>query len=429
MNKITICTIVSLNYFANALTLGESIKKYNSDIDFNILIVDKDVNINKLCSDINVYTVYKLKDIGISDMEKLAFKYNVTEFNTAVKPFFMEYLYKEKGYDSVIYLDPDMMLFNKIENLTKYLNDYSIILTPHICEDRYEEGSMIELDFLKTGIYNLGFIATKRDDITFKMLKWWKQRLYNQCYIESTWGLAWDQKWSNFMPALFEGVYILRDLGYNMAHWNIHERYISKINGEYYVNNKYKLVIYHFSQYKINEPEYIYNPSSHFVDNVRKIIKLSDRPDLKEIYNIYYDSMIKNNYNNYSKIKYGFNYFDNGVEILKIHRRLYGGLEEKFLFFKDPFNTSENNSFYNWLTKEKYIESNSISSSKAYGEEKKSNELNTNTKQIKFVLKCFKIIRKVIGVNRYCNLLRKIQWTSNISDHYILYLLTQENEK
>lgn len=421
MNKISICTIVSLNYFSNALTLCDSIRKYHDNIDFNILVVDKDME--EICKSNESYTVYNVENIGIDNVEKLAFKYNVIEFNTAVKPFFMEYLYINKGYDSVMYIDPDMMLFNKIDELTNLLKDYSMILTPHICEDRYEEGTMSELDFLKCGIYNLGFFATKRDDNTFKMLKWWKERLYDQCYMENNWGLAWDQKWMNFLPALFEGVFILKDVGYNMAHWNMHERYISKVNDEFVVNKKYKLVIFHFSQYRISEPDLICNLPNVMVNN-SITAKLADRPDLKELYNIYYDAMVNNKYKEFSKIKYGFNYFDNGVEILKINRRLYGGLEDKFSFFKDPFNTSESNSFYQWSIKQGYASSNNINTTK---NNTKANKLSTSNKQIKLVLRIFKIMRRLLGINRYCNLLRKVEWAANISDHYRLYLLTDSN--
>lgn len=426
MNKISICTIVSLNYFSNALTLCESVHKYHDNIDFNILIVDK--SINEVCECNERYIVYDVQNIGIKNVDKLAFKYNVTEFNTAVKPFFMEYLYEKKGYNSVIYIDPDMMLFNKIDGLLNLLKENSMILTPHICENRYKEGTMSEVDFLKSGIYNLGFIATKRDDNTFKMLKWWKERLYDQCYKEDSWGLAWDQKWMNFLPALFDGVFILRDLGYNMAHWNMHERYISKVNGEFVINNKYKLVIYHFSQYRINEPNYIYKPPN-FMVNDSVIVKLTDRPDLKELYNIYYNTMVKNNYDKFSKLKYGFNYFDNGIEILKINRRLYGGLEDKLLFYNDPFNTSECNSFYRWSIKHRYISLNNIKNIKKDLEIKKVNKLSTSKRQIKLVLRLFEIMRRVLGVNKYCNLLRKVEWAANISDHYILYLLNRNTSE
>lgn len=422
MNKISICTIVSLNYFANALTLFDSVKKFHNDIDCNLLIVDKDINLKELK---NTYKIYTLKDIKINKVEDLAFKYNVTEFNTAVKPFFMEYLYKNNNYESVIYLDPDMMLFNKMDLLLNLLDRYSMVLTPHICEDRYKEGTLDEKSFLQTGVFNLGFIATKNDENTLNMLKWWKNRLYNECYLDGASGLAWDQKWMNFLPALFEGVYVLRNFGYNMAHWNMHERHLSKVNNEYIINNKYKLVIYHFSQYKISNPEFIMMEPNYIVNNP-KDVKLSERPDLNEIYKYYYEMIIKNDYEKYSKIKYGFNTFNNGVEILKVHRRLYGGFIGKVNFYKDPFSTEESNCFYKWLLKEGYIYRGKKEKNKKNA---RKNGLKTSFKEINMLLNGFKLLRKLVGVKKYESLLRKIQWASDTSVHGSLYLISKSKEK
>lgn len=416
MKRITICTIVSSNYLANAVTLCDSVKKYHPEIDFNILIVDKCEN--GILKSNDRYYIHYVQNIGIPEIEELAFKYDVIGFNTAVKPFFIEYLYLKKGYDSVIYLDPDMMLFNRLDLLIDLLADYSIILTPHICENRYKEGTTKENDFLHSGIYNLGFIATKNDSNTFKMLDWWKERLKDQCFMDITKGLAWDQKWMDFAPALFDGVYILRDLGYNMAHWNMHERFISKNENEYIINEKYKLAIYHFSQYRISETDIIYKPKYGIINNT-KAIKMSERPDLKEIYDIYRSNVISNGYKKFSVIPYGFNHFDNGTQILKIHRMLYNGLKVKFKFYKNPFNTTEPDSFYKWLIREKYIK-------KAGVRPVPSKELKIDKKQIELVINILKIGRTILGVESYCNLLKKMNWASNISNHDVLYLLTHD---
>lgn len=413
--KTSICTIVSNNYLGQAITLFKSFNKYNKNIDFNILIVDKNNTEHIELFRDNSLNYYNVNELEINQIDSMAFKYNVTEFNTSVKPFFIEFLYENKNYDKVIYLDPDMMVFNSIDKLIDLLDHNSIILTPHICSDRYDKGTLKDTDFLRNGIYNLGFIATKNDNNTKKMLEWWKLRLRKEAYADVVKGLAWDQKWMDFVPSLFNNVYILKDPGYNMAHWNMHERKIIKIEDIYKVNKDFNLVIFHFSQFKFNNPQYILNEKDFFVNSAKKI-RVDEREDLKELYENYYEEVMGNGYNIFSNCKYSYNYYDNGEEILKIHRMMYEEISILLDIKSNPFSTIDENSYYKWLLKEKYIEN----------KKKKMNSvkkpvLNTSNKQVKIVNRALKLCRVILGCEKYCNLLKKINWISSLSNQAIIY--------
>lgn len=78
-------------------------------------------------------------------------------------------------------------------------------------------------------------------------------RLYG--YQDTQHGFFVDQLWCNLAPLFFEKVYILKDYGYNMAPWNLHERRIKEINGEEYIlSNGEPLVFYHFSSFDYFRP-------------------------------------------------------------------------------------------------------------------------------------------------------------------------------
>jgi hypothetical protein len=54
-----------------------------------------------------------------------------------------------------------------------------------------------------------------------------------------------DQKWLDWAPALFETV-VWRDEGVNVAYWNVHERDVHQVNGEYLAGTA-PLRLFHFS--------------------------------------------------------------------------------------------------------------------------------------------------------------------------------------
>ena len=89
-------TIVAKNYIGLAQILEKSFLLYNQDVDFKIFVADElfDVSENSLPN--NVYEAKKiLKNVPEEQWYEMAFKYNLTEFCTSIKPFIFSYLKKE----------------------------------------------------------------------------------------------------------------------------------------------------------------------------------------------------------------------------------------------------------------------------------------------------------------------------------------------
>ena len=230
------------------------------------------------------------------------------------------------------------MLFRS-EEIQNLLDVHNIVLTPHI-SGTIEEGISPATDFLRNGIYNLGFIAVKNADVVKIFLKWWHKKLMNYCFCDSRKSLAWDQKWVDFVPALFDGVYVLRSPNYNVAFWNIQGRYISEKNSTYYVNNDYPLVFVHYSHFNINSPNYLF----YINDGLNLLIE--DRRDLSKITSEYVSALRSNTNESYAKKKYRYNYYDNGEIVKEAHRKLYNHLDTETEEYNEPFNTKKTNSFY-----------------------------------------------------------------------------------
>lgn len=273
MKKIAF-TICSINYLAQAKTLGDSLLKYNPDYKFYIGLVDKidesNVAFNKL-PNYDIVEVEKLKIDGFDDMFD---RYNITELNTAVKPFFLQYFYDiNQDALSVTYFDPDIEIFKSLEDLDKSLLDYSLVLTPHTLSPYPDGLNPKERDLLNTGIFNLGFIATSKTAETKEFLKWWQQKLRFECYIDLQNGMFVDQLWVNFAPIYWKYVLIDRHLGYNMAYWNLHERLLSGEKSNYLVNLSEPLVFFHYSGYNPAKPDDISKYQNRFSFETRKDIK------------------------------------------------------------------------------------------------------------------------------------------------------------
>jgi hypothetical protein len=99
-----------------------------------------------------------------------------------------------------------------------------ILLTPHILSPIRDDKKPMERDFLRSGVFNLGFVGVSNRPPAREFLDWWEARCLKEGFNELRAGLFVDQKWVNFAPCFFSGVEIIRDPGCNVAYWNLHER-------------------------------------------------------------------------------------------------------------------------------------------------------------------------------------------------------------
>ena len=295
-------TLCSNNYLAQAKTLGDSVVKFNPDIHFVIGLVDK------LSPDIDYgffkpYELLPCFDLSVRQFDSMIERYNIVEFNTAVKPFYIDHFFKKHGDDCVIYyIDPDIELFHSLSDLEGiFTNGYDFILTPHLVTPSLRISDFEKL-ILNVGIYNLGFLGVRKCANSQLFIDWWKTRLEENCKIDFCNGLFVDQMWVNYLPALFPDVFILREPGYNVGYWNFNERLLEERNGDLFVNGKSKLVFFHFSTYNPLVPTQISKWLSY---------SFEERNDLQAIYESYGKKLLTNRYADFSKIKHSLKFKDN----------------------------------------------------------------------------------------------------------------------
>src|SRR3954463_4151855 len=125
----TICTIIAKNYLAQARCLAESFYAQHPDGHMFVLLIDQPDDCFEPRDE--PFTVVLISELAIPRFVQMAFRYTVLELSTAVKPFFIEYLFDHADLDHLIYLDPDIYCYRPLTPLLNALQTHMLVLTPH----------------------------------------------------------------------------------------------------------------------------------------------------------------------------------------------------------------------------------------------------------------------------------------------------------
>lgn len=292
-----IFTICSKNFLAHARTLWRSLQKFYPHRPFYVVLCDRvDGYFNP---DDEPFDFIYLEDIGLPDLEGMSQRYNITEFNTSIKPFAFSYIFSKFDFSSVVYLDPDIYVVSPLIEVDELLNsNVQAILTPHILQpaenDEVHDGKM-----LLFGIYNLGFLALTNSPDVIDFLAWWGRRLEKQCVIDLANGIFVDQKWADLIPSFLSNTHILHHPGYNVAYWNLPQRNIEFLEGTWY-SNKLPLRFVHFSGNQLDKPNVFSRHSQQVtVDSIG---------DLRQLKNQYCECVYLEGHNKYRSMPYAFSW-------------------------------------------------------------------------------------------------------------------------
>lgn len=246
MASIGVFTIASKNYLAYVRVLLESVARIHPEYKLFLCLADR-VD-NHFDPSKEPYSVVLADQIGIPGFADFTLRYDIMEFNTAVKPFMFRWLFDNTDLDAVIYLDPDIQTFSRFDRVESELTDgASVVLTPHITQPLEDGKTPNDYHMLQAGVFNLGFIAARRCRESLDFMDWWGRRLQAQCIADLHANLFVDQKWCDLAPCLIENLAILRDTGYNVAYWNLTQRRVSRAANGQWCSNESPLVFFHFS--------------------------------------------------------------------------------------------------------------------------------------------------------------------------------------
>lgn len=408
-------TIVAKNYIGLAKVLETSIREQNSDIDFYIFVADEmPASLKEKESD-NVVESQEILSYSTEEWDNMTFKYTLTEFCTAIKPSCFLYLFENKGYEKVIYFDPDIYVFSSLSTIYDIIDTYSILVTPHLIFPIMDDNS--DRVLLQSGPYNLGFLGLRNTKISKTLLIWWRMKLMENCFDEVLDYTFTDQKWMLMIHSYFpqSEIYVSRNLGLNVAPWNFKERKFVKRKSGFAVECRNdssiseELVFIHYSGYDykalLNGKEI--RPRA-FEEDV-------DFEDVKMMMDFYSEALKKNEHTmrDYLSLRYSYATYDNGCPIDRFHRRLYRKVSEiDANYVKKPYSAGEG-SWYAILEKKGLIQNSLFV----------NGNLVDNSKTATWLVyfnKLMRIVFKLMGYRRYLMYLRLLKHFSRYESQIFL---------
>jgi glycosyltransferase involved in cell wall biosynthesis/SAM-dependent methyltransferase len=336
---MNICTIIAKNYIAHARVLAQSHKEHHPEGTCYVLIIDDTEGY--IDASLEPFELVTPAQLDIDDYEHMAAIYDVLELSTAVKPWLLRHLLDERGLQRVAYLDPDIRLYERLDEIERLTGENGLVLIPHITSPLPRDGKRpSEADILISGTYNLGFISLERSQSTDDLLDWWSERLKTDCVVAPDVGYFVDQRWMDFVHGVMPDFYVLRDPSYNVAYWNLHGRELTYQKGHYNVDGR-PLRFFHFSGF---DPDQRKRLSKH-----QTRIEIRRGSALARACNAYAEELLANGYRKAKNWPYTYGVLPNGVTLDSGMHRLYRKGEEEGAPRQSIFTPDGADRFVAWL--------------------------------------------------------------------------------
>lgn len=388
-------TICAINYLPKALVLYESYHLHHPDHAFYIVLVDrKDESLTIARPDL---TVIWVEDLGVANFQQHAFAFDIIELSTNVKPASLKYLLTR--HETALYIDPDIKVYAPLEPVFAALQTASVVVTPHTNMPIVDGHKPDDVDLLRFGAFNLGFVGVSRCQEGLAFLDWWSERCLAFGFYEPQIGLAVDQKWVDLAPAFFPALKILHNPGLNVAFWNLHERKLAQRDGTWEVNGEVPLRFIHFSSFDAKRPDVIAYKQNRFPPG--------SRPDFQILATEYANELKEEGSEEYVGRRYGFDYFDDGTYITPALRRFYAGLKEQFSDVSNPFDPASR-------VKRFAVRNKLLVRDNAAARRHTFQDVAKFSGPIKFINIMLRIALRVLGPNRYYMLMRYVAHISSL---------------
>jgi hypothetical protein len=258
----SIATIVTQSHLSWALSLYDSVMRYDTDITFFVLISDVSdglsVQVNPEKANIKYLFLQDL--LKVQNCIELVAKYTATPDNLrwSLKPVLMNYIHSI-GYEKMMFCDCDILFFSDFAFIWQLLDTSSVVLSPHFFDHQVPQNVHT---LHATGIVNGGFFAINRNGND--AMNWWARMCLDKC--NSKFGtINVDQGYLEILPFFFNDVHILKHKGCNVGYWSLGYLKREIIDGKFFVNDGktgFPLVFYHFASARY---EQFYSSETEFL--------------------------------------------------------------------------------------------------------------------------------------------------------------------
>ena len=251
MKENVFCTVLSQKRLIQAVACYLSLSNVVKDPKVYVLCVDdRSYNFIKKFNLDNVVLV-KINQLNRRDIIEIKKTRKLNQYCWTLKPVFINYILEHNSnIDRLIYMDSDLFFLQNPEIIINNQPDSSVLISDGKIFLPKNSSEFVNFVQNKTGNYNSGFIIFKRDINGIACVKWWDKMCIESCSQNPENNTFGDQKYLDDMPALFDNVGEITTPGVNIGHWNYQKYRFTIENDEIMVNN-YKLIVYHFSGFRI----------------------------------------------------------------------------------------------------------------------------------------------------------------------------------
>jgi hypothetical protein len=336
---VAAATIVDRSHIALARVLARSFRSHHPEIPFYVLLADEATSVRPFSNE--NYELVRFEELEVPDREKFCFRYSRLPLSYACTPMLLDLLFR-RGHDRVLFFKQESMVFGRLDDAIDQLDSAAVLLTPHLVTPLTGVDAVDrERRILLSGVFNVGMVGVANTVEGRKLLGWWADRVREHCLHAVADGMHYEQRWMDLATSYFDGVELLRDPAYNIAHWNLPERKVEVVAGEARVDGR-PVLLFRFSGFDPDHPD---QPTRYF-DH----LQMSEIGDAAKLFYRYLEMLDEEGWWETRELPYAWDRFDNGVPIPDLLRDLFRELEHAGTGFESPFSSTRPVGFYRWLT-------------------------------------------------------------------------------
>lgn len=329
MSGVHVFTSAAFNYIPKARLLFSALRRHHPEWTLHLALGDHLYPEFKLDNE-PFDEIMPLAGLEIPHWRGWAFCHSIVELCTAIKPFALRQLLSLDNCRKVLYFDPDMVAFSRLDDLLEALDSANVLLTPHQVDPETTLEAVIdnEICSLRHGVYNLGFIGVKNSEEGRRFADWWASRVYHFCRDDIPNGLFTDQRWIDLVPAFFEGVAVMRSHRHNVATWNITTRNLCGCVETGFIVDGDQLGFYHFTGFDSGAHAVMAKKNARCSPAVFDLIR-------------WYQEQTKNlGQDPLAQVRWAYDTFSNGEKISLAQRIVYRQRVDLQAAYPDPFDSA-----------------------------------------------------------------------------------------
>jgi hypothetical protein len=320
------CTIIAKHQLAKVRVLVKSWKAHHPDEPFFVLLLDSPNGLFSPCSEPGTWV--SVTSLGVPNLNTILFRYCSSECSLALRPRFLKYIFETYQIESLLYLGADALVLNSFRDLLECSARKNVLLVPYLLAPIPGDGRIpSEANIVESGVFNPECILFRNAGSSLHVLSWLENRL-NHPIVENLGNKPGvDPEWFKLLPSLFGGVDVVRDAGYGVGYWNLHERSISV--AETTTVNGVPLKCIHFAGFNPIRPDIISTYQNRY--------QMRDIGDARFLYQKYREALLQEGWEESHRWSYDHNFFANGKRIPTTTRKCFCALPDEVIGLRNPF--------------------------------------------------------------------------------------------